>query len=345
MANDRTFVSLAVSLRLALATVAVLGTASLLFLTTFRERPPDSTTAIRPTEEDLLDIVAAGGARLFAVGHHGRILRTDDAGATWSFPASGVDTPLAGVTARDEKTGLAVGYGGVILRTVDGGETWAPVASGVDVYLTSVRFLSGARALAAGEWGTVLESDDDGASWRTVTSGEHDFIVNDFDVGADGRGWLVGELGRAMETRDGGRSWAPRMVVPEETTLFSVDVLSANELWIGGADGLLLHTSDGGATWSRLRAPCAPTQILRVRFDGARGYAVGRRCAAVTEDGGASWRASALGELVPYSWLYGLVVAGGDVWAAGHGERIFRAGAGDDGWRRVTVTRPEISDG
>ena len=42
-----------------MATVAVLGTASLLFLVTFRERPPDSTTAIRPTEEDLLDIAVA----------------------------------------------------------------------------------------------------------------------------------------------------------------------------------------------------------------------------------------------------------------------------------------------
>ncbi|MGH7806218.1 MAG: WD40/YVTN/BNR-like repeat-containing protein, partial [Candidatus Binatia bacterium] len=178
MARDRNFVSLADCIRLAVATVGVLGTASLLFLMTFRERPAEASATIRPTEEDLLDVVVPDRDQLWAVGHHGRILRTGDGGKTWSFPASGVDTPLAGVAARDAKTGLAVGYGGVILRTTDGGERWAQVASGVDVYLTGVRFLAGGRALAAGEWGTVLESTDDGASWRTLTSGEHDFIIN-----------------------------------------------------------------------------------------------------------------------------------------------------------------------
>ncbi|MGH7804636.1 MAG: WD40/YVTN/BNR-like repeat-containing protein, partial [Candidatus Binatia bacterium] len=157
-------------------------------------------------------------------------------------------------------------------------------------------------------------------------------------VTPDGRGWMVGEFGRAMETRDGGRTWAPRTILPDEVTLFTVDLVSATEVWIGGADSTLLRSADGGATWSRSQAPCAPTQILRVRFAGARGYAVGRRCAAVTEDGGESWRASALGELVPYSWLYGLAVDAGGVWAAGHGERIFRGGA-DDHWSRVTVAR------
>jgi len=345
MGRDRKLVSLADGVRLALATVGVLGTASLLFLVTFRERPPEASAAIRPSEEDLLDVATPGRGQLWAVGHHGRILRTKDGGGRWSFPASGVDTPLAGVAARDATIGLAVGYGGVILRTTDGAETWKPVASGVDVYLTSVRFLPEGRALAAGEWGTVLESTDDGATWRTVTAAEHDFIINDFDVAPNGHGWLVGEFGRAMETRDAGRTWTPRTLLPDEVTLFTVDVVSDWEVWIGGADSTLLHSTDGGATWSRSVAPCRPTQILRVRFAEARGYAVGRRCVGVTEDGGRSWRASSLGEQVAYSWLYGLAVGADGVWAAGHGERIFHGEGGDDGWKRVTVARGETPPG
>ncbi len=325
--------------RLGAATVGVLGTASLLFLLTFRERPFEPTSVIRPIEEHLLDLAVSGRERLWAVGHAGRILRTADGGRSWSFPASGVDTPLAGVAFRDAETGLAVGYGGVILRTADGGRTWSRIVSGVDVYLTSVRFLPDGRALAAGEWGRILESTDDGKSWRSVTSGEHDFIVNDFDVSPEGRGWAVGELGRAMETSDAGRTWSQRVIVPKETTLFTVEVVDAEEIWVGGADSLLLHSSDGGGTWTSRNAPCPPTQILRVRFAETRGYAVGRRCVAVTADGGRSWSTSALGESVQYSWLYGLAVSADEVWTAGYGEGVFRAGADDGTWRRVTVTR------
>ncbi|MGH7856178.1 MAG: hypothetical protein ACREQY_02535, partial [Candidatus Binatia bacterium] len=84
---------------------------------------------------------------------------------------------------------------------------------------------------------------------------------------------------------------------------------------------------------------CDPTQLLRIRFAGARGYVVGRRCAAVTEDGGRSWRFSRLGEGVRYSWLYGLHVSADEAWAAGYGEALFRASADDGSWRRLTIER------
>lgn len=321
------------------ATVLVLGTATMLFSVTFRERPYDFSRSRRPIRDHLLDLQVSGSKRIWAVGHHGRILRSDDGGRSWLFSASGVETPLSSVAVRDD-AGLAVGYGGVILRTLDRGRTWTRVASGVDVYLTTVRWLSDTRALAAGEWGTMLTSGDAGESWSTVTSREHDFIINDVDLSGDGAGWAVGELGQALHSSDGGRTWSYRRIAGEET-LFSVAALGPAEVWIAGVDSLLLHSTDGGATWERGKAPCDPTQLLRVRFAGSRGYAVGRRCAVVTEDGGRSWRASRLTEGVQYSWLYGLHVTPDAVWAAGYAEALFRAGADDDSWERVTIERDD----
>ncbi|MGH7896854.1 MAG: WD40/YVTN/BNR-like repeat-containing protein [Candidatus Binatia bacterium] len=333
--------SLRDAVRLGLATVSLLGTASLLFVLMFREPPFETGERAVPIADHLLDLTVVDERTVWAVGHDGRILGTRDGGRNWKFARSAVDSPLAAVAFRDGATGLAVGYAGVILRTTDAGDSWSRVPSGVEVYLTSVRFLADGRAFAAGEWGTILTSEDGGATWRTVTSGEHDFIVNDLDLDPSGIGWAVGELGLGMETADGGRSWTERRITHDQTPLFTVDVLGPTEIWAAGGDSRLLHSTDGGSSWEHAVAPCRPTQLLRLRFAADRGYVVGRRCVAMTEDGGATWRPSALGDAVRFSWLYGLHVTPGAVWAAGYGESIFRTGVDDRSWTRVVVARDE----
>jgi len=326
-------------LLLAASTAGVLGTAILLFTLTFHERRAAGAPHPSPIADDLLDLAVSPAGRVTAVGHNGRILQSAAGGRTFVFRESGVTTPLAAVGFRDERVGLAAGYGGVILRTTDGGEKWTSIASGVDLYLTSVRFRSGGEVFAAGEWGTILRSRDDGASWAVLTNREHDFIVADIDFAEDGGGWAVGEFGRALASADGGATWQERQLLDDESSLFSVDVVSAREIWVAGAGSVLLHSTDGGTTWTRTTAPCEKTQLLRIRFAAARGYAVGRRCAVVSEDAGASWRKSALGDAIPYSWIYGLDVTADGVWAAGYHESLFHAGPDDRSWQRVVVER------
>jgi photosystem II stability/assembly factor-like uncharacterized protein len=325
-------------LRLAGGVVAVLGTATLLFTLAFREPTDDLRAAPRPVPDDLLDVTVAGET-VTAVGHNGRILQSSDGGKSFAFRDSGVTTPLAAVAFRDERTGLAAGYGGVILRTTDGGRTWSRAASGTDLYLMSLHTRPGGDTFAAGEWGTVLRSRDEGASWETVTSREHDFIVSEIDLADDGGGWAVGELGRALVTGDGGTTWSPRQLLSDESRLFSVDVLTREQVWISAAGGLLLRTADGGASWERVRTPCGETELLRIRFAGARAYAVGRRCALVSDDAGAHWRRSTLDAEISFSWAYGLHVMPDAVWAAGYRESLFRADALDSSWQRIVVDR------
>ncbi len=65
-----------------------------------------------------------------AVGEVGTILRTDDAGVTWTLQSSGTTQNLKGVAFTDTNTGTAVGGGGTILRTLNGGRTWITEPSG-----------------------------------------------------------------------------------------------------------------------------------------------------------------------------------------------------------------------
>ena len=58
------------------------------------------------------------------VGSGGAILRTTDAGATWSAQPSGTTAYLSAVCFTDIYTGTVVGSNGAILRTTDGGATW-----------------------------------------------------------------------------------------------------------------------------------------------------------------------------------------------------------------------------
>ena len=332
------------ALKVSIAAVAVLGAAAMLFYGAFHREKPPTEELVTPLRLDLLDLWVQPSGHIWAVGHQGRILHSADHGSTWEFQDSTVRTALSGVLFLDDRTGVAVGYDGVILRTTDGGQTWTPAESGVDLYLTTVRARPDGVLFVVGEFGTILASDDRGATWRVVTSEKFDFIINDVDFSPSGTGWAVGELGKSLWSPDGGESWSPRLISEKfalsETTMFSVDVLSDSEIWVSALESTLLHSVDGGKAWSETVAPCEnETQLLRVRFAGPRGYAVGKRCAVVTADGGKSWHLSALNSPVRFSWLYGLFVTPDRVWAAGYREDLFRAGADDAGWTRVTVDR------
>lgn len=56
------------------------------------------------------------------VGAYGTIIRTTDAGSSWTIQASGTTQTLWAVSFPDVNEGTVVGEGGTILRTTDGGE-------------------------------------------------------------------------------------------------------------------------------------------------------------------------------------------------------------------------------
>ena len=100
----------------------------------------------------------------------GTIVKTTDAGMTWSSLTSGTTNGLHDVYFFNATEGVAVGDQGLILRTTDGGAMWQSVASGVEDALRSVSF-SGVNGISAGDSQTILYSADSGASWQISQSG------------------------------------------------------------------------------------------------------------------------------------------------------------------------------
>ncbi len=103
----------------------------------------------------------------FAAGD-GTLLRTNDAGATWSVAMDG--TYIHAIDFITSELGFAVGSNGLILRTSDGGNTWLNYNYPTTDDLYSVRFFDADTGYIAG--GTddisaiILKTTDGGTSWH-----------------------------------------------------------------------------------------------------------------------------------------------------------------------------------
>lgn len=240
---------------------------------------------------------------LWAGGRDGVILRTADAGATWTADTipGAEDLFFIGIWAADADTAVALGTGfqtsvARIYRTTDGGATWS--LNWTDerdgIFLDALAFWEDGHGLAFGDpidsSFVVLATDDGGTTWTQLPrdvlpaplAGEAGFAAS----------------GRALVTAPGGHAWIGTG---------------------GGAHARVLHTADFGATWNATVTPLdagASAGIFALAMrDSLEGFAVGgdhtRRTALSdnvlrTRDGGASWTIA--GSSLPAGVRYGAAV-------------------------------------
>jgi photosystem II stability/assembly factor-like uncharacterized protein len=113
--------------------------------------------------EVLYGVYMVDDATGWAVGTGGTILKTTDAGASWTAQPAGTSATLYGVHFVDAQRGWVVGSGGTILATRDGGTTWQRQQAGTSADLRSVWFTSAEEGWIVGHGGVIL---------RTTTGGE-----------------------------------------------------------------------------------------------------------------------------------------------------------------------------
>ena len=135
----------------------------------------------------------------FVVG--GLILRTTDAGATWTQQLGGTWRFLRAVCFTDVNTGTAVGDSGVILRTTNGGATWSNQFSGTTEILDGVSFSDTNYGTVVGTNGTILRTTDGGATWA---SQKIRTLLCFYGVSFPGRniGAIVGPFGAMLRPAD-----------------------------------------------------------------------------------------------------------------------------------------------
>ncbi len=216
----------------------------------------------RPQGNDLRVIEFAGG-RGYAAGNFGTILRTDDAGVTWTGLRTGTTQDLFRLRAVDADT-FVVGGGCTLRRSDDAGETFrripfTPSERNCGAGVTSFSFVDENLGYTLLADGTVQRTANGGQSLarRTAVPGTaatggsaqaRDIYFLDSDTGV-----AITDKGAIYRTTDGAESWV--LVAFTFSRLNGLFFTNAMIGYAVGENNGLFRTEDGGQTWAQ--APAA----------------------------------------------------------------------------------------
>lgn len=191
------------------------------------------------THNSLFCVSENGPKNAVVGGERGLILRTSDAGATWTpikLPGSLKENILAFSRGSDPNNVWAVGPEGTIIHSADDGVTWEDLGLKKDLNLNAVDFLSDKEGWITGEFGTIMHTADGGHSWerRDKVSGLPKYVEDVTDEEARHRGIPT------LEAQD--------------LYLFKSAFVNPQQGYIVGAGGFVLSTKDGGANWQATHA-------------------------------------------------------------------------------------------
>ncbi|MEO8806954.1 MAG: YCF48-related protein [Burkholderiaceae bacterium] len=262
---------------------------------------PVAAPAVRvrhATQAAMLASVRAG-SRIVAVGDHGIVLLSDDAGKSHrQAKAVPTDVTLTSVSFVDDRRGWAVGHWGVVLHTTDGGETWALQRTDAlqDRPLFAVHFFDGQHGVAVGLWSLVLVTEDGGAHWQAVEmpipDGARKADLNLLGLFADARGHLfaAAEKGNVLRSEDRGRHWQ-YLATGYKGSFWTGVATPDGALVVAGLRGSLYRSADDGRTWSRIETR-SKSSITALAVVGAQVVGVGLEGLVLRSvDGGASFTA------------------------------------------------------
>ena len=215
----------------------------------------------------MLDTLFTSPTEGYAVGAYSLLLKTEDAGTTWTALSVGGNAPapvvdmtasdtgtfddsalelgaesdphLNAIMRTDGGTLLVMGERGAGFRSADGGASWSKVRLPYAGSMFGLLSLGGERVLAFGLRGNVYQSDNGGSSWRKIESSTDISLIGG-TVGADGTVVLVGSNGTLLARRTGEEAFTAKHI---QLGTGQTPALSA----VVATDSGYLLTSDLGA--------------------------------------------------------------------------------------------------
>ena len=272
--------------------------------------------------DKFLDVQMLDTGQVWAVGHMGKLIYSEDYGNTWVALNPKTTKGLYSVYFVTPDTGWITGASGLILYTKDGGKTFSRQAEGVtDQPLLKSFFLNKTKGWAVGIFGTVLTTDD-GVNWRK-TGFHKDLAINDIYFFDENRGFAACECDTVMRTEDGGETW--NLLLESDGWddcgyFFGIEFIDKNTAVTVGTNGKIKYTKDGGQTWedaqnndpweyAESNDPSRSTLLKARFFNDKQGIAVGLEGTILsTKDGGLSWDPPPL--KTQFTWFSGISLLG-----------------------------------
>jgi photosystem II stability/assembly factor-like uncharacterized protein len=250
--------------------------------------PSSSFGASNYLPNTMNDVYYTSPNDVWVVGNQGIILKSGDAGQTWSAIPSGVITNLFGINFSSTTNGIIVGDLGTVLTTVDGGATWVSKNIQDVTLLFDAQILTPLDIIVVGQSGKIYKTTDGGDNWVTIPSG-YLSSLNGIDFTSATHGLIVADDGNMLYTTNGGSSWLPRSSGIFQK-IYDIQYVSATEAWAVGQSGKIIVTTDGGATWSEQNSLTSSDLFGIYMLDNLNGWAVGSLGTFLyTVDGGITW--------------------------------------------------------
>lgn len=206
-------------------------------------------TPIHATHENVEFLLASEQAGMFALVNKSAILRSLDAGLTFTPVKMQPGTTLRKIVALSSSDLVAIGDEGRILRSVDKGDRFEEVPSPTNAHLRALAYDPVHRSLwVAGDRGTVLTSRDDGETWTQVSvPTEEDLHV--VTLGLNGSQiWFGGNRGTVLHSANTGISFSSLPTGSSHTIHVIVFDPPSKEFFITGVDGTLHQSIEGHLT-------------------------------------------------------------------------------------------------
>jgi len=206
--------------------------------------------------------VACSGSTCYAAGHFGTLLKSTDAGATWSGTVTGLTADFSRVRlAGGSPQHVIVGGDCVLRRSDDGGGTFFRLPftardTGCTAGLVSLSFPTDQVGYVLLADGRVLSTADGGRSFTGRTSlpgSSRDLVCTAERTCFAAVPQLGPTAGAIMRTDDGGTSWT--RVAESSYLLDAVSRADGQTLFAVGFLGTVLKSVDGGTTWASTTIP------------------------------------------------------------------------------------------
>lgn len=253
-----------------------------------------SWTLVQKSNGDYLNQFEQIGPNITLTGrYHGKVLKTEDQGATWSTMTNlNFNSPHWEIEFVDSLVGfLATEF---MSKTVNGGKTFTPVSVngwGTRILASDISFpVSNDTGYVIGYRG-LARTADLGTTWDSIHPEEGSLCH--FFTGTHG---LVLRSNKELwETSDGGNSWQI-LILPtswdvEGLTCVNEDVWFVNSNDPNGPGQETYRTLDGGASWTTIAFPPGFVPQPSISFPSSdTGFVIGRDSSiARTYDGGNTW--------------------------------------------------------
>lgn len=282
------------------------------------------------------DIVFVSANDGFAITGGGALMKTTDAGTTWTMEGCIAQGYLTDLHFSDATHGFACGYMGTFVRTTDGGATWNVINTTFNSDdFSGIWFLNNTTGFMIADYGVMIKTTNGGDTWTAVSTGSTETFTDIYFPSAT-TGYVSTEDGYFMKTTDGGATWTELDTYQAET-FKCVWFTDENTGWMAGNWGAIYKTTNGGTSWTSQSVATHDYFNAICFVDASTGYLCADGTVFKTTNGGTTWTQCYNPN---YDYLYSIYAdASGRVFAGNERGRLYRSVDAGNTWADLTTDR------